>query len=97
MSPICTAARGAWSYSALKVYEECPYRSFIQRVKRIKEPSSPAADRGTAIHQQAEDFVKGELGELPDTLKKFHDEFDQLRALFADAKVELEGEWRSCR
>ena len=83
----------AWSYSALKVYEECPYRSFIQRVKRIKEPSSPAADRGTAIHQQAEDFVKGELGEMPDTLKKFHDEFDQLRALFADAKVELEGEW----
>ena len=25
----------AWSYSALKVFEECPYRSYIQKVKKI--------------------------------------------------------------
>jgi len=25
----------AWSYSALKVYEECPYRTYISRVKGI--------------------------------------------------------------
>jgi len=42
----------AWSYSALKVFEECPYRSYIQRVKKVQEPSSPAADRGTHIHQK---------------------------------------------
>ena len=71
----------AWSYSALKVFEECPYRAYIQRVKKVQEPSSPAADRGTHIHQEAEDYVKGELGELPDSLKKFEDEFDELRHL----------------
>ena len=81
------------SYSALKVFEECPYRSYIQRGKKVPEPSSPAADRGTQIHQEAEDYVKGELGELPDSLKKFKDDFEELRNLYAEAQVELEGEW----
>jgi hypothetical protein len=82
-----------WSYSALKTFEECAYRTYIQRVKKIPEPPSPAADRGTAIHKLAEDFVKGEIGELPQELSKFADNFHELRALFAEAKVELEGEW----
>jgi len=83
----------AWSYSALKVFEECPYRTFLSRVKKIKEPSSPAADRGTQIHQEAEDYVNGTLGEFPSNLEKFKDDFKTLRALFAEAKVELEGDW----
>lgn len=83
----------AWSYSALKVFEQCPYRSYIQKVKKIQEPSNPAADRGTAIHQEAEDYVNGTLGEFPESCKKFRSEFEELRDLFNDAKVELEGEW----
>lgn len=83
----------AWSYSALKVFEECPYRSYISKVKKIPEPSGPAAERGTLIHQQAEDYVNGTLGEFPDTLNKFKSQFEELRELFIDAKVELEGEW----
>ena len=82
-----------WSYSALKVFEECPYRTYISRVKKITEPTNPAAKRGSNIHQQAEDYVKGTLEEFPDTLKKFKKEFETLRKLFAEAKVELEGEW----
>lgn len=83
----------AWSYSALKVFEECPYRAYIQRVKKVPEPSSPAADRGSAIHQEAEDYVNATLGEFPENLKKFKNEFEELRRLFEEAKVELEGEW----
>ena len=83
----------AWSYSALKVYEDCPYRTYISRVKGVKEPSGPAADRGTQIHQEAEDYVNGTLGEMPDSCKKFEDQFEELRSLYIDAKVELEGEW----
>ena len=45
-----------WSYSALKVFEECPYRTYISRVKKITEPTNPAAKRGSDIHQQAEDY-----------------------------------------
>lgn len=83
----------SWSYSALKTFEECPYRIYIQRIKKIPEPPSPAADRGTAIHKLAEQYIKGELGEFPPELVKFKDDFDELRALFIDAKVEVEGEW----
>lgn len=82
-----------WSYSALKTFEECPYRIFIQRVKKIPEPPSSAADRGTAIHKLAEEFIKGEIGELPPELAKFADDFHELRHLFSEAKVEVEGEW----
>lgn len=83
----------SWSYSALKVFEECPYRSYIQKVKKIQEPSGPAAERGTLIHEQAEQYVDGTLGDFPDSCIKFKGEFEELRALYADAKVELEGEW----
>jgi len=83
----------AWSYSALKVYEDCPYRTYISRVKGVREPSNPAADRGTQIHQYAEDYVNGTIGEMPNELHKFKDAFEELRTLYAEAKVELEGEW----
>lgn len=83
----------AWSYSALKVFEECPYRTYISKVKGVKEPSGPAADRGTHIHQLAEDYVNATIGELPKELEKFKSQFNSLRELYADAKVELEGEW----
>lgn len=83
----------AWSYSALKVFEECPYRSYIAKVKKIQETSGPAAQRGTVIHEEAEQYVDGTLGEFPESCKKFKSEFEELRQLFIDAKVELEGEW----
>jgi len=83
----------AWSYSALKIYEECPYRTYISRVKGVKESSGPAAERGTQIHQYAEDYVNGTVGEMPKELHKFKDQFEELRELYIDAKVELEGEW----
>jgi hypothetical protein len=82
-----------WSYSALKTYEECAYRTYISRVKKIQEPSGPAAERGTAIHQEAEDYIIGTIGELPKSLEKFKDDFEELRQLFIDAKCEVEGEW----
>jgi hypothetical protein len=83
----------AWSYSALKVFEDCPYRSYIQKVKRIREESGPAAERGSIIHQEAEDYVNGTLGEFPVSCVKFQNEFEELRQGYIDAKVELEGEW----
>ena len=83
----------AWSYSTLKTFEECAYRIYIAKVKKIAADAGPAAKRGTEIHQQAEDYVNATLAELPDTLIKFKDEFETLRHLYAEAKVELEGEW----
>ena len=84
----------AWSYSALKTYETCAYRTYIAKVKRVKEDYGPAAERGTRIHDEAEKFVRHELGdEVPDSLRKFSQNFLELKQLFADGKVQTEGEW----
>ena len=83
----------AWSYSALKVFEECPYRTYIQRIKKIPEPSSPAADRGSQIHDEAEQYVDGRIEDFPSSLNKFEKEFAELRAGYLEGTVELEGQW----
>ena len=81
----------AWSHSALKVFESCAYKTYISKVKRVQEDFGPAAARGTEIHTQAEDYVKGTLAEMPDTLKKFEKQFNFLKEEYANANVELEG------
>ena len=81
----------SWSYSALKVYETCPYRSYIQKVKKVYEDAGPAAERGSRIHKLAEDYVQTKIDELPDELKKFAAQFEDLRKLYCEGKVEVEG------
>jgi len=83
----------AWSYSGLKVFETCPYRTYISKVKKVYEEAGPAAERGSRIHQLAEDYVQTKIGDLPDELKKFTSQFQELRDLFVEGKVEVEGEW----
>jgi len=83
----------AWSYSALKTFESCAYRTYISKVKRVQEDYGPAAARGTRIHDEAEQYVRHQTADLPDPLKKFQQQFKELRELFAEAKVETEGEW----
>lgn len=70
----------AWSASRLSDYETCAYRFYRKHILGIKEPGSAAMDRGTRIHKLAEQFVKNELKELPQELKLFHVEFEQLKA-----------------
>lgn len=81
------------SYSKLLDFEQCPLRCKMKHVDRIPEEKSPAAERGTQIHQMAEDYVGGKLKKLPVELGKFADEFDVLRREFKSNKVSLEGEW----
>ena len=83
----------AWSYSTLKTFETCPYRSYISKVKRIREDYGPAAHRGTLIHTLAEEYVQGKIRELPKELNKFTQEFEDLREFYTLEKVELEGDW----
>lgn len=90
-TPVLTS----WSFSALQTYEQCPYRTFLQRVKKIPEPSSPAADRGSKIHDLAEQYVDGTYTDdtIPADLKKFELEFKLLREAYPLGKIILEQEW----
>lgn len=82
------------SISKLHVYESCPYRAKLAWVDKIPDVQPrKAADRGTAIHQLAEDYVRGEIANLPPELKHFASEFTALRQLYNEGKVSLEGEW----
>ena len=73
-------------YRGLKTYESCAYRTYIAKVKRVYEEAGPAAERGSRIHGLAEQYVKGELGEMPKELQKFASQFEELKELFDQAQ-----------
>lgn len=81
------------SYSRLLDFESCALKAKMKHIDRIPEEKAPAAERGTAIHQTAEDFVCGKLKIIPVELKKFSDEFLALRARYVEGSVSLEGDW----
>ena len=86
----------SWSYSSLKQFEKCPYSVYLAKVRR--EPSPPRDDthpleRGTRIHLEAEQFVRGQLDSLPPSLRKFETDFNLLRDMYIDGLVSIEEEW----
>ncbi len=84
-----------WSHSSLQQFQECPYRLYLRRVKRIKEPSGEAAERGTMIHDQCEAYVNGSRIDLPEGKKtqEFQHRFETLRSLYLKGQVHLEENW----
>ncbi len=84
----------SWSISKLKTFEKCPYAVYLGDVMKVADSGdTTAADRGTQIHTLAEDFVKGEIADLPTQLKKFEFKFQVLKDQFAEGLVSVEGEW----
>lgn len=50
---------GPWSYSGIKLFEQCPKKYYHLRVaKDIKEPESEAMLYGTAVHEAAEKYMR---------------------------------------
>jgi CRISPR/Cas system-associated exonuclease Cas4 (RecB family) len=83
-----------WSYSGLKTFEACPQHAYLRKHGSVREESGPAAERGTEIHQIAEDYVAGKLDETPPPqLEKFSREFRELRERFSAGDVILEERW----
>ena len=84
-----------WSFSALSVFETCPYWAYLRYIQRHKEPTpdpnSPVV-RGQNIHNEAEFYVTNG-GDLPLSLRKFKEKFQALRELYLENCVELEQEW----
>ena len=83
----------AWSFSRLKNFESCAWRVYLTSVKKHKEESGEAAQRGTMIHQLGEDFAKCVIETLPAELKHFKNAFKRLRHRYQEGKVALEEDW----
>lgn len=81
-----------WSFSRLKDFEKCPRMALLKFKKVIKEEKHPAAERGTLIHEAAENFVRGK-GPMIKELKIYEGMFNDLREEFENKTVELEGDW----
>lgn len=88
------------SFSRLQNFEKCRYMAKLMYIDKIPEPERPlppgkkehANDRGSRIHDMAEKYVRGGV-ELAPELESFKNEFAELRALFEQGRVQLEGEW----
>jgi CRISPR/Cas system-associated exonuclease Cas4 (RecB family) len=80
----------SWSFTRLLDYERCPYIIKLIADKAEKPPYEE--NRGTKVHNDCEAFVKGE-GELTTDMRKFKEEFERERELFAEGKLMAEDEW----
>lgn len=78
----------AWSFTRWKDYEECPAKAKYKHVLKMKEPSSPAMERGSAIHKMCEDYINKVIDEVPMELHKFKESLVYLRGLGKDVGVE---------
>lgn len=83
----------SWSFSRLLVYEQCPYRFKLQHLDKIPDlQPKTAADRGTQIHQEAEDYVLNK-GDLTTNLRHFKADLTALRDHANKGRVTCEEEW----
>lgn len=83
----------AWSYSRLSDFELCPRFAFYahsteSQFKHLRT-FGPAAERGTRIHTQGEEYLKGVLSRLPQSYSYVKEPMKALKALEAVA----EGKW----
>lgn len=92
----------SWSHSKLVDFEKCKFLAWLKHDQRIPEPERPlpagktehANDRGSRVHDNAEQYVRGDIDDLcPEAEKSFGIQFDLLRVLYAEGLVSLEGEW----
>lgn len=92
----------SWSYSRVTDFEKCKFLAWLKYDQKIPEPERPlppgktehANDRGTRIHDNCEQYVRGDTDLLlPDADKYFGPQLDLLRHLHTQGLVSLEGEW----
>lgn len=94
----------SWSFSKLQDFEKCKLYAKLKHLDRVPEPerelrpgqTEHANDRGSRIHDAAEHFVDG-TGPMIQELRKFEVEFGQMRHLYQQGRVSLEGEWGMSR
>ena len=83
----------SWSISRIQVFEQCAYRAKLQWLDKIPDlQPKTAADRGSAIHLEAENYVQAK-GDLTHNLRHFAPDLAALKAHHAEGRVTVEEEW----
>jgi len=69
----------SWSFSRWKDYDKCPLYAKLKHIDKMKEPSSPAMERGADIANKTEKYFAGELRTLPKELAPLKEQFQFLK------------------
>lgn len=87
----------SWSFSRLKVYQQCPFKAKLKFIDKLKEPSDPDGPmaRGDRIHKLAQAYIEGKGRTLPAELALFPNAFKKLRAIYkkTPANITVEETW----
>ena len=83
----------SWSFSRLQTFESCKYRAALQWRDKVPDlQPKTAADRGTQIHQEAEDYVCGKAA-FTNNLRFFKQDLTALATHYKNGRVVCEEEW----
>ncbi|WP_051587333.1 PD-(D/E)XK nuclease family protein [Pseudomonas sp. RL] len=82
-----------WSMSRLFDFEDCPHKVYLSVVAKMPSPSGPAAERGTQIHNHIEGYIQAEHSDVIKEMQGFLPLINLLREEYAEARVEVEGDW----
>ena len=86
-----------WSYSRLKTYEDCPAKYKFRYVDRhvVSPRPSPAADRGSEIHEKAENYLLGNVPIYPPELQQVsgHAMLLKTHKAIPEHKIGVKSDW----
>lgn len=70
---------GAWGFSKLDKYRECPAKFYYEFIKKLPSKSSPAMERGQKMHENIESYLNGWVTDLIPEVAAWKDALDALR------------------
>lgn len=77
----------AWSYSRWGDWKTCPFK-LLCKMNKVFEPVNYAMQRGDLIHKRGEQYLLGNVKQVPLEFKLFRDEMRMLKS--NDAKPEMD-------
>lgn len=84
----------SWSFTRLMKFADCPYRVFLESVRKIKEQQTEQAARGDNIHHIFEDYIQGKLPSMPKQGLHIADQLDEARHQWqTNDTTEIEEMW----
>lgn len=72
--------KDAWGYSKIACYFDCPQKFKFQFIDKRPSGSSPAMERGAALHQSCEAYLNGWDTALDAALSNWQEQLDKLKA-----------------
>ena len=89
----------AYSYSAVKQYEQCPAQYKFNRIDKLPQPTGAAASRGTMIHSEIENILNGGLVIISDEVEHLLPKIETWIGLKAQSEMKfaVDKDWKAVK